>query len=89
MTGRGLVGRRTARFILLATIAMDAPLALLLLAPPNMMGGPMRIPTGIPLGTITLALGSVLNLVGLAWMIRIYRTNPEASRSSWRAFRHR
>jgi hypothetical protein len=88
MTGRGLNGRRHAQRILLTAIALDVLLALLFLLQPYAIG-PMSVPPDVPLGPITLGLGGVLNLVGLAWMVRILRANPEGGRPSWRAFRHR
>ena len=90
MTGLGLERRRMARGILIATIALDAMLAALILMAPSSMGGdfpPFPEPHGNSLGTIMLAVGGGLHLVGLAWMVRIVRADPEGGRSNWRAFR--
>jgi hypothetical protein len=89
MTGRGLNGRRQARRILLTAIALDVLLALLFLMQPHTMFDSTSAPPDVPLEPITLAPGIILNLVGLAWMVRILRANPEGGRPSWRAFRHR
>ena len=89
MTGRGLQGRRQAQSILLVAILMDALAALILLTPSTTMGGAMMPVPGFPTGSIILAVGMALNVMGIAWMVRILRADPEGGRSSWRAFRRR
>ena len=84
MTGRGLRGRRAARVMLSAAVAIDACVALLFVAPPNDIG-PMLSEPAWPLGWLIPAIGIALNLVGLALMIRIYRADPEGHRSWWRS----
>ncbi len=86
MTGIGLRGRRTARGLLLLAIALDALLALLFLAAPTSRGPMFQEPPAMPLWLVPV-VGIGLNLLGLAWMIRLYRADPEAGRSSWRATR--
>ena len=86
MTGRGLRGRHAAQRILLAAILLDALPVLLFASAPNTMGGgwfpePPRFMWLIP------AFGIALNLVGLAWMIRIVRADPEGHHSFWRSKR--
>ena len=84
MTGAGLVGRRQARLILIAAVGLDALIALLFLAAPNTIG-PLGAPS--PLVSTVSAFGIALNVAGLVWMVRIYRTNPEGDRSPWRSSR--
>ena len=86
MTGRGLRGRRAARRILVAAMMIDVVLALLVVAAPNNMRGPLRSVPSSPLWLIP-AVGVALNLAGLVWMIRIVRADPEAHRSWWRSNR--
>jgi hypothetical protein len=88
VTGRGLWGRRIAGLTLLAALALDAMVVLLFVtAPPN--DGPMfYVPEEmVRLGLLIPAAGISLNIVGLAWMLRIYRADPERHDSAWRAVR--
>ena len=39
---------------------------------------------GVPAGLVTLATAIVLVVVGLVWMIRIYRADPEPDQRAWR-----
>jgi Flp pilus assembly protein TadB len=87
MTGRGLRGRRNAGAIILATLAVDAFVALLFVATPNCMCPMFNEPPsliGLPLGSVIAAVGITLHLAGLAWMVRILRADPEGHRSWWR-----
>jgi hypothetical protein len=87
MTGRGLAGRRQARRILFTAIALDLFVVLVFVSQPSTMGGPFGPP---PLTAYVVpAFGILLNLIGLAWMVRIIRADPEGGRTSWRAFRRR
>jgi hypothetical protein len=87
MRGRGLRGRRRARRILFTAIALDAFVVLLFAAQPTTMGGPFGPP---PLTAYVVpAFGVLLNVVGLAWMVRIVRADPEAGPTGWRATRDR
>ena len=83
MTGRGVHGRRVGRLLLLAVIALDAILALLLLDASNGILPMYSVPSPI-LGWLIIATGVALNVVGLAWMIRLYPRDPEAHASHWR-----
>ena len=83
MTGRGRRGRRVALLVLLAVLALDATLALLVDSAPKGMGGPW-VEDVSHLGWFILAIGASLHLAGLAWMLRIYRADPEAHPSYWR-----
>ena len=90
MTGRGLHGRHLARLILIAAIALDVLLALLLYVwAPGTMSPMWSEPPSRLVSFIPTAFGIALNLAGLAWMVRIVRADPEAGSSSWRAFRRR
>ena len=89
MTGRGLVGRRTAKALLIVTLVLDGLAAALLLSRPNDMGPMFAGPPEPAFGLLIVAAGVVLNLIGLVWMVRIIRADPEAHASSWRATRGR
>ena len=82
MTGRGLRGRRVARRIIAVAIGLDAFVALLLINAPRGMGGGFGPPSIVE--WLIPAAGVALNVIGLAWMIRIYRSDPEAHPSFWR-----
>ena len=85
MTGRGLRGRLAAQRILLAAILLDALAVLLFASAPNMIGPMMSEPPRFM--WLIPAFGIALNLVGLAWMIRIVRADPERHPSFWRSKR--
>jgi len=68
-------------------IAPAVMLGALFMMAPNTSGG-MYIGDPGPLPTIVLGAGILAYLVGLAWMMRIYRTDPEAHRSFWRSHRY-
>jgi hypothetical protein len=56
-------------------------------AQPNMMGGPFGPP---PLfAYVVPGFGVLMNAVGLAWMVRIVRADPEGGPTGWRATRDR
>ena len=88
MTGRGLRRRRFARFLLAIAIVLPAILgALVLMAPTT--SGPMFVePPDQLLPATILVAGILAYVVGLAWMVRIYRADPEAHASFWRSRRH-
>ena len=72
--------------MLLTAVAIDALVAFLFLSASITMGGPMFLePPSFP--WLVPAIGIGLNVIGLGWMVRLYRTDPEAGRSSWRATR--
>jgi hypothetical protein len=57
--------------------------AFLFIAQPNYIGPMMAEPP--PIWTWLLPVfGVAAQAIGLAWMIRIYRTDPEGHRSWWR-----
>jgi hypothetical protein len=86
MTGRGLRGRRLARLMLVAVLAIDALVALLFMAAPSCMC-PMYSEPPPVLHWLIPAIGVGVQAIGLAWMIRIYRAGPEDHRSWWRSKR--
>jgi hypothetical protein len=86
VTGRGLRGRRLARLMLVAVLATDALVALLFIATPNCMC-PMYIEPPPVSQLLVPAVGVGAQAIGLAWMIRIYRADPEGHRSWWRFHR--
>jgi membrane protein YdbS with pleckstrin-like domain len=83
MTRRGLRGRRLARLMFVSAIAPVALLALLFLAAPQTMG-----PDPGPSVQWFAAAGVALYVLGVVWMIRIYRLDPEAHQSFWRSNRN-
>jgi hypothetical protein len=89
MTGRGIVGRRLARLILVATLAVDALVGAFLLNPPSDIGPMVAEPHSALVAWLVLALGVTLNVVGIVWMSRILSADPEARASSSRAVRGR
>jgi hypothetical protein len=87
MTGRGLAGRRQARRILFAAIALDAFVVFTFVAGPTTTGGLMG-PVS-PVAWIVPGVGILMNIAGLAWMVRILRADPEGAPRNWRATRER
>jgi hypothetical protein len=70
-----------AQTILVFTLALPVVVLFVLVAAPGHMGGGLEPPwysAAAPL------VGVALYLVGLGWMIWIYRSRPESSRTSWR-----
>jgi Flp pilus assembly protein TadB len=88
MTGRGLRGRRLARLLLLVAFAVDLFLVYLYVAAPNFIEPMFHEPPSGLVWRMIPVVGIVLNLVGLAWMVRILRADPEGSRSWWRFDRY-
>lgn len=84
MTGRGLRGRRYAQLMLFATIAADVFLVLLRVPGPSFIG-PMTAEPPSPLIWSLPAVGILIHVAGLAWMVRIVRADPERGLTSWRA----
>jgi hypothetical protein len=74
-----------ARFMFVTAIAPAVVIGGLLLSAPR-MGGPYAGPSD-PLASIVVGGAILVYVVGLAWMIRVYRTDPEAHRSFWRSRR--
>lgn len=87
MTGRGLVGRRQARLMLFGAIVLDAFVGFVIVGQPPSMIGPMFAPP--PSALIIPAVGILMNIAGLAWMVRILRADPEGGPPAWRALRDR
>ena len=87
--GRGLRGRRMARFLFVPAIVPAVLIGAIFMFPPNMIG-PMYVEPPEPnlLPAIVIGVGILAYVVGLAWMVRIYRTDPEAHRSFWRSRRY-
>ncbi len=83
MTGLGLRGRRVAGRILAIAIGLDAFVVLLFLNLPHTSGPIYAEPPSV-VGWLVPAVGVVVNVIGLAWMVRIYRADPEAHPSFWR-----
>jgi hypothetical protein len=86
VTGRGLRGRRTAQVMLQVAIVIDALVAFLFIAGPQSIGAIQFGPPSI-LEWLVPVVGVALNLIGLVWMVRIYRADPEAHPSFWRFHR--
>jgi hypothetical protein len=83
MTGRGLRGRQLARWEFVIAIVPAAFVAFLFATAPQSMGGFDPSPSAQLFAAACVAV----YLVGLATMIRIYRSDPEAHRSFWRSSR--
>lgn len=79
-------GLQSARFLIRAelTIALAAPLiaGILFIAAP---GGPTPMfQRELPIQTLLGWAGVLGVIVGIAWMVRLSRANPEAGERSWR-----
>jgi protein-S-isoprenylcysteine O-methyltransferase Ste14 len=74
-------GRASARSLFTAVLIFLAFAAFLFLSPPNHTGGFFE-PSLIE--WIAPGLGILGILVGLAWMVRIIRADPEPDSSAWR-----
>jgi hypothetical protein len=75
-------GREIARGLVIAVLVLLASVAILFLNIPNTMGGPSFEPNLTE--WILPGLGVLGILVGLAWMWRILRADPEPDSSAWR-----
>jgi hypothetical protein len=75
-------GREIARGLVTAGLVVLAFVTFLLLSLPDPMGGPIFEPSLS--GWILPGLGVLGILVGLAWMWRILRADPEPDTSAWR-----
>jgi zinc transporter ZupT len=87
MTGQGLRARRIARLMIVIAIVLPVMPGALVLSASRTMIGPMHSEDLNPLAAIVVGAGILAYVVGLAWMIRIHRTDPEAHRSFWRSRR--
>jgi hypothetical protein len=75
-------GREIARGLVAAVLVLLAFVTVLLLNLPDPMGGPIFEPSLS--GWILPGLGVLGILLGLAWMVRIFRADPEPDSSAWR-----
>jgi hypothetical protein len=78
-------GRRVARALFAEAVFMIGFLAFILVMGPNTID-PMMRPSGLvtAMGIIVPGAGAIGLLIGLAWMWRILRANPEPDSRSWR-----
>ena len=74
-------GRRLARMMFAAAIIALAVYAFLFVAAPNFTDG---FYNPGPIGLLVPAIGVAALAVGLVWMIRILRADPEPDAKSWR-----
>jgi hypothetical protein len=87
MTGRGLAGRQRAQAMLFIACAVVVFEAFLFITAPSGCMCPMPGEPPPMLGWLVPAIGIGGQALGIAWMIRIYRADPEAAPSSWRSKR--
>jgi hypothetical protein len=73
------------RLELAAAIGPPAVIGALFLLAPDTSGPMFRSPPDPLFASSIIALGIALYLIGLVWMLRIYRADPEAHPSSWRS----
>lgn len=67
--------------MLCAALGVLATPAILYFAGPNMMGGGLQLG---PIAVIVFGTGILGIAIGLGWMIRILRPDPEPDTKSWR-----
>jgi len=82
----GRRGREIARGLIVLAAAL-VPLTLFyLVARSGWMGGPMFEPRyfGLTLDEVSLVVGFGGMALGLGWMVRIYRADPEPGKRTWR-----
>lgn len=82
----GRRGRKIARAMIVLAPALIPLVMFYLVARPGWMGKPVFEPRyfGLPLDEFSLVVGFGGMAVGLAWMIRIYRADPEPGETTWR-----
>ena len=73
-------GRALGRLMILGVLVVLSFPAFLFIAAPNFTGG--YDPR--PIGLIVPAIGVVGLVVGLIWMVRIFRADPEPKTKGWR-----
>lgn len=76
-------GRRVARQTFGAVVFVLLLTAFLFVAAPNSMGGQMGPGPG-PIALVVPAIGILGLTVGLLWMVRILRADPDPDVKSWR-----
>jgi hypothetical protein len=72
--------------MLFVAIALDAFVVFLFVAAPTNIG-PLLLEPPSRLVWLVPAVGILMNITGLAWMVRILRADPEGGPSAWRAIR--
>jgi hypothetical protein len=80
MTGRGRRGRQVARRLIVLAVLPGLAMLLAWIAQPGFMYV-MSVPWFVPYIPF---IGFVMYFLGLGWMVRIYRADPEPDRRSWR-----
>jgi hypothetical protein len=89
---RGQRGRATGRAMIALAIVAIGVTVLMLISAPGTMGGTMYdTPPSlgpIPVGVLLALIGVVGPIVGLVWMIRIHRADPEPDQHAWRYRSH-
>ena len=79
----GLRGKAVARAMIVFAVLLPLAVLIALVAQPGHMGGGMFYET--PWYEVALPwAGAVGYLIGLGWMIRIYRADPEPDEPIWR-----
>ena len=84
---KGQRGRANAKLELgLAGFIIFVLEPFLFIAAPRYMGGPMSGPIGTTglLITVLPFAAYAAQLIALAWMVRIYRADPEPDQDAWR-----
>ena len=80
-----LPARRMARALLIAAIAMPAVVGVWWILQPFVMDMMSGVPSEPPWYEVALPwAGAAGYLIGLGWMIRIYRADPEPDEPTWR-----
>lgn len=75
-------GRALGRWMILGVLVVLSFPAFLFIAAPNSMGQTGYDPG--PIGLTVPAIGVVGLVVGLIWMVRIFRADPEPRTKGWR-----
>jgi hypothetical protein len=79
----GLTGRAVARYMIVFAALLPVAILLVWVVQPGHIGGGMLYEP--PWYVVALPwAGAIGYLVGLGWMIRIYRADTEAGESTWR-----
>jgi len=85
MTVLGRKRRRIARALLVDGVLLIVLPALLFISAPPTIGGMHRTSLLVDIVSFLVIGGGVAGMLfGLVWMIRIYRSDPEAHESSFR-----
>lgn len=82
---RGRRGRTIGRaMIIFAALVLPASVLILFIAAPGFTGGSIGATEPPPIELV----GAAIYILGLGWMIRIYRANPEPDQGAWRYRSH-